>query len=56
MTDRDVSISNMSNFTEPIDNEGNASWYDGSDGPALHTRLAFAGAWILIAVAGILGK
>ncbi len=27
-----------------------------NDGPTLHTRIGFAIAWILIAVAGILGK
>jgi hypothetical protein len=56
MIDRDAFFGNMSNFSVSTDNEDNASWYDGNDGPPLHTRLAFASAWIFIAVAGILGK
>lgn len=40
-----------------IVNHRNTSWDDETtDGPPLHTRIIFASAWILIAVAGILGK
>jgi hypothetical protein len=46
----------MNNTTTFIDDENNSSWYDGADGPSYHTRIAFASTWILIAVAGILGK
>ena len=56
MIDRDAFVGNMSNFTAVAESESNASWYDGTDGPSLHTRIAFASAWIVIAVAGILGK
>jgi hypothetical protein len=35
-------------------NQGNGHGID--DGPSLHTRMAFAGAWILIAVAGVIGR
>ncbi len=41
-----------------IQNNSNTNWDDdhNNDGTSLHTRLVFASAWILIAVAGILGK
>lgn len=45
-----------SDHTDMMSNDSNATWYDGEDGPSLHTRLAFAGTWMLIAVAGILGR
>ncbi|CAM4779325.1 unnamed protein product [Rotaria magnacalcarata] len=37
-------------------NASNSSEYDSDDGPSLHTRLVFACAWVLIAVAGIIGN
>ena len=37
-------------------NTTNNSSYGEDDGPSLHTRLVFAGAWIFIAVVGIIGK
>ena len=46
----------MTDHTAMMSNDSNSTWYDGEDGPSLHTRLAFAGTWMLIAVAGILGK
>lgn len=39
-----------------IDNSSMSPWEEGDNGPPLHTRLAFASAWILIAVAGIIGR
>ena len=39
-----------------IQNNSNTSWDDDNNGPSLHTRIVFASAWILIAVAGIVGK
>ena len=46
----------MTDQAAMMSNDSNATWYDGEDGPSLHTRLAFAGTWMLIAVAGILGN
>jgi hypothetical protein len=48
----------MNDNTMIIQNNSNTNWDDdhNNDGPSLHTRLVFASAWILIAVAGILGK
>jgi hypothetical protein len=37
-------------------NDSNNTYYDHDDGPSLQIRIIFASAWILIAVAGILGK
>ena len=38
------------------DNNTNNSDYDHLDGPSLHTRIAFASAWVFIAVVGIIGN
>jgi len=46
----------MNNHTDIFYNLSNTSGYDHDDGPSLHTRLVFASIWILIAVAGIIGK
>jgi hypothetical protein len=46
----------MNDLLGPFDNTSNHSGYDLDNGPSLRTRLVFAGAWILIAVAGIIGK
>ena len=46
-------------MNEPMDhmiNFTNHTRTDWDNGPTLHTRLIFVGAWILIAVAGIIGK
>jgi hypothetical protein len=46
----------MNNHTDIFYNMSNNSGYDHDDGPSLHTRLVFASIWILIAIAGIIGK
>ncbi|UJR35393.1 hypothetical protein I4U23_028150 [Adineta vaga] len=46
----------MNEHIDPIDNISNQSLYDMDNGPSLHTRLIFASAWIIIAVAGIIGN
>ncbi len=47
----------MNDNTTIIQNNSYTNWDDDqNDGPSLHTRIVFASAWILIAVAGILGK
>ena len=46
----------MSNITTVIDNDTNSTWDTFDDGPTLSTRIAFASAWAIIAVAGIIGK
>ena len=45
----------MNNHTTMGDNS--SDYWDGhDDGPTLHTRIGFASAWVLIAVAGIIGN
>ena len=48
------------NFLLTMDNQMENSnishFYEHDNGPPLHTRIAFASAWIFIAVAGIIGR
>ena len=37
-------------------NSSDYDWDEDDSGPALHIRIAFACAWVLIAVAGVIGK
>lgn len=46
----------MNEPTPVNDNTNQTDGHSFDDGPSLHTRMAFAGAWILIAVAGIIGR
>jgi hypothetical protein len=46
----------MNNIISGIDNDTNNTWDYSGDGPTLRTRIAFASAWAIIAVAGIIGK
>ncbi|CAF2786990.1 unnamed protein product [Rotaria sp. Silwood2] len=52
-----IYASTMNNLTIINNNNNiNISEHDDSNGPSLHTQYIFAGAWILIAVAGIIGN
>lgn len=46
----------MNYNSNAVDNFTNYDWNETSNGPSLHTRIAFASTWIIIAVAGIIGK
>jgi hypothetical protein len=46
----------MNNHTTADENSNDSYWDENDNGPPLHTRIAFASAWILIAVAGIIGN
>ncbi|CAF0951079.1 unnamed protein product [Rotaria sordida] len=42
--------------TTIISNHSNYDWNENNNGPTFHTRMGFACAWIIIAVAGIIGN
>ncbi len=46
----------MNDHITAIDNHSDYNGNDNVNGPLLHTRIAFACIWIIIAVAGIIGK
>jgi hypothetical protein len=46
----------MNDHTNISDNHNDSNWDGLEEGPPLHTRIAFATAWIIIAVSGIIGK
>ncbi len=46
----------MNRSISNIENQSDHQWDENESGPPLHTRIAFASAWILIAVAGTIGK
>lgn len=43
-------------MNDQMENSNISQWNDNDNGPPLHTRIAFASAWIFIAVAGIIGR
>jgi len=46
----------MNNQTVPIGNHSDENWDENENVPTLSTRIIFASAWVIIAVAGIIGK
>jgi hypothetical protein len=46
----------MNDPTLVMDNHSHSNWNESENGPPLHARIAFASAWIIIAVAGIIGN
>jgi hypothetical protein len=46
----------MNDYTTIIDNQSDNNWDEAQEGPSLSTRIAFASAWVIIAVAGIIGR
>ncbi len=46
----------MNNHTVPLGNHSDENWDEIENGPTLSTRIIFASAWVIIAVAGIIGK
>jgi hypothetical protein len=46
----------MNDHITTIDNHSNSDGNETDNGPLLHTRIAFACAWIIIAVAGTIGN
>jgi hypothetical protein len=46
----------MEDSTDLLDSQSHSNWSNVDDGPSLTTRIAFASAWVIIAVAGIIGE
>ncbi|CAF4089211.1 unnamed protein product, partial [Rotaria magnacalcarata] len=46
----------MNSYTIIASNQSDNNWEDNDNGPSLFTRIAFACAWVFIAVSGIIGN